>query len=66
MPSSRDRERPAIVAFHKLLLDEVQALPGVSAASISYGLPYLGLRGGMAVTPSKAAIRQRRAKCRPS
>ncbi len=45
MPSSRDRSGAAIVAFHKLLLDEVQALPGVSAASVSYGLPYLGLRG---------------------
>ena len=45
MPSSRDRSGAAIVAFHKRLLDEVQALPGVSAASVSYGLPYVGLRG---------------------
>ena len=45
MPPSRDRSGAAIVAFHKRLLDEVQALPGVSAASVSYGLPYVGLRG---------------------
>ncbi len=45
MPSSGDRSGAAIVAFHKRLLEEVQALPGVSAASVSYGLPYIGLRG---------------------
>ncbi|MCC7377046.1 MAG: ABC transporter permease [Verrucomicrobiales bacterium] len=34
-----------ILAFHRQMLDEVAALPDVHAASISYGLPYLGLRG---------------------
>jgi predicted permease len=45
MPSARERPSAAIVAFHKQLLERVQGLPGVSKASISYGLPYIGLRG---------------------
>ncbi len=38
-----DNER--ISAFHRQLINRVGRLPGVRAASVSYGLPFLGLRG---------------------
>jgi len=37
-----DGER--ITAFHQQLLDQVQHSPGVESASLSFGLPFLGLR----------------------
>jgi predicted permease len=33
-----------ITAFHQQLLDQVQHSPGVESASLSFGLPFLGLR----------------------
>ena len=34
-----------IAGVHRQLADRLRAVPGVEAASVSYGLPYLGLRG---------------------
>jgi putative ABC transport system permease protein len=35
----------AIASFHRRLIDRVRQVPGVGSASVSYGLPFLGLRG---------------------
>ena len=45
LPSARYPKGESITAFHRRLIERVQQLPGVTAVSVSYGLPYVGLRG---------------------
>jgi predicted permease len=45
LPEKKYPDGDAITALHRQLVDRIRELPGVSAASVSYGLPYLGLRG---------------------
>jgi predicted permease len=45
LPEARYPNGDAINLFHRRLIDRVQQLPGVTAASLSYGLPYMGLNG---------------------
>ena len=45
LPEARYRDGEAINAFHRACIERVQPLPGVTAASVSYGLPYMGLNG---------------------
>jgi putative ABC transport system permease protein len=45
LPEKRYADGRAISAFHTLLLERVARLPGIESASVSYGLPYLGLQG---------------------
>jgi putative ABC transport system permease protein len=48
LAESRYRGNEEILTFHRQALDQVAAIHGVGAASFSYGLPYLGLRGSAA------------------
>ncbi len=45
LPSGQYQDQAAIAEFYRVLTDRLRRLPGVDAASASYGLPYLGLRG---------------------
>lgn len=45
LAEGRYRGGEEILAFHQQALEQVSAIRGVRAASFSYGLPYLGLRG---------------------
>jgi putative ABC transport system permease protein len=45
LPSARYPGGESITAFHRRLIERVQQLPGVTTVSVSYGLPYVGLRG---------------------
>ena len=45
LPSTRYPGGESITAFHRRLIERVQQLPGVTTVSVSYGLPYVGLRG---------------------
>ena len=45
LPSTRYPDGESITAFHRRLIERVQQLPGVTTVSVSYGLPYVGLRG---------------------
>ena len=45
LPSDRYPRDEDVVAFHRQVVDRLTGIPGVTAASLSYGLPYKGLRG---------------------
>ena len=45
LPEARYPDDDAINRFHRRLIERVQQLPGVTAVSVSYGLPYMGLNG---------------------
>ncbi len=45
LPPNGYPDNAAITSFHRQLVEELRKLPGVDSASLSYGLPYLGLRG---------------------
>ncbi|MEO8484610.1 MAG: FtsX-like permease family protein, partial [Acidobacteriota bacterium] len=45
LTADRYRDEADIAAFYARFTDRLRALPGVESASVSYGLPYLGLRG---------------------
>jgi predicted permease len=45
LPDKTYPDGRTINAFHTRLLERVGRLPGVESATVSYGLPYLGLRG---------------------
>jgi predicted permease len=45
LPTDRYRDAASISVFYTRAVARLQQLPGVDAAAVSYGLPYLGLRG---------------------
>ena len=45
LPPDRYPRDEDVVAFHRQVVDRLTGIPGVTAASLSYGLPYKGLRG---------------------
>ena len=45
LPPERYPRDEDVVAFHRRVVDRLTGIPGVAAASLSYGLPYKGLRG---------------------
>jgi predicted permease len=45
LPTERHSNDAAIVNFQRSLIDRIEKLSGVDSVSVSYGLPYLGLRG---------------------
>ena len=45
LPPDRYPRDEDVIAFHRQVVDRLTAIPGVAAASLSYGLPYKGLRG---------------------
>ena len=45
LPATRYANREQVLAFHRRVLDRLAQLPGVEAASLSYGLPYTGILG---------------------
>src|SRR5204863_6566573 len=47
IPTTRFSGPEQTVAFYRQLLDKIQALPGVSSASASTGMPVLGTDFGM-------------------
>ena len=52
VPSDRFSQSEQMTAFYKQLLEKIDALPGVTQASISTGLPLLGTYFGMPFTIS--------------
>jgi predicted permease len=45
VPVERYPENRDVTALQQRVLARLQSIPGVASASVSYGLPYLGLRG---------------------
>ncbi len=45
LPDDRYNDGASIGAFYARVVERLQRLPGVHDAAVSYGLPYLGLRG---------------------
>jgi putative ABC transport system permease protein len=45
LPGEQYAENSDIIAFQHRLIDRLERIPSVESASVSYGLPYMGLRG---------------------
>jgi predicted permease len=45
LPPERYPDDASVLAFYQELVARTELVPGIESASVSYGLPYLGLRG---------------------
>jgi putative ABC transport system permease protein len=55
LPDARYAKDEDITRFQDTIVERVQQLPGVDAASVSYGMPYTGLRGSARVSGQDTA-----------